>query len=46
MNQRKYALELLKDVSLLACKPTITLMDNLIKFSSSGSVPFIECSWL
>ena len=29
MNQRKYALELLIDTSLLACKPTVTPMDNL-----------------
>jgi len=33
MNQRKYALELLKDIGLLACKPTVTPMDNLVKLS-------------
>ena len=41
MNQRKYALELLTDAGLLACKPTVTPpVDNLVKLSSTGSVPF------
>jgi len=40
MNQRKNALELLKDVGLLACKPTITPMDNLVKLSFTKSVSF------
>ena len=31
MNQRKYELELLKDVGLLAYKPANTPMDNLVK---------------
>jgi len=39
MNKRKYALELLTDAGLLAYKPTVTLMDNLVKLSSTGSVP-------
>jgi len=34
MNQRKYALELLTDAYLLACKPAVTPMDNLVKLSS------------
>ena len=42
MNKRKYTLELLKNVSLLAYKPAITPMDNLVKLSSTGSVPFID----
>ena len=41
MNQRKYALELLTDASLLACKPA-TALDNLVKLSSTGSVSFID----
>jgi len=41
MNQRKYALELLTDAGLLACKPVVTPMDNLVKLSSTRSVPFI-----
>jgi len=40
MNQRKYALKLLTDAGLLACKPAVTPMDNLVKLSSTGSVPF------
>ena len=40
MNQRKYVLELLKDSGLLAFKPANTPMDNLVKLSSTGSVPF------
>jgi len=30
MNQMKYTLGLLIDVDVLACKPTITLIDNFI----------------
>ena len=41
MNQRKYALELLTDAGLLAYKPALTI-DNHEKFSSTGSVPFID----
>ena len=41
MNQRKHALELLKDAGLLAYKPVVTPMDNLVKLSSTRSVPFI-----
>ena len=41
-NQRKYALELLTDAGLLACKPAITHMDNLVKLSSTGNVPFTD----
>ena len=40
MNQRKYTLELLTNANLLACKPAVTPMDNLVKLSSIGSVPF------
>jgi len=40
MNQRKYALKLLTDACLLSCKPTITLIDNLVKLSSIESVSF------
>jgi len=41
INQRKYALELLTDVGyLLACKPVITPIDNLVKLPSTESVPF------
>ena len=40
VNQRKYALELLTDAGLLACKPAPTPIDNHEKFSSTGSVPF------
>jgi len=40
MNQRKYVLELLKVTGLLAYKPAVTLMDNLVKLSSTGSVSF------
>ena len=42
MNQRKYALELLTDASLLACKPAVTPMDNLVKLSFTRSVPFTD----
>jgi len=42
MNQRKYVLELLTDACLLACKPVVTPMDNLVKLSSTGNVPFID----
>jgi len=42
MNQRKYALELLKDAGLLACKPANTPMDNLVKLSSTESVSFTD----
>ena len=42
VNQRKYALKLLTDASLLACKPALTPIDNHKKFSSTGSVPFID----
>jgi len=42
VSQRKHALEFLTDVDLLACKPTITLIDNLAKLSSTGNVPFID----
>jgi len=44
MNLRKYTLELLTDASLLAYKPVITPMDNLVKLSSIGSVFFHRCS--
>jgi len=40
MNQRKYPLKLLIDADLLAYKPTVTPMDNLVKLSSTGRVPF------
>jgi len=42
MNQRKYALKLLIDVGLLAYKPAVTPMDNLVKLSSTGSVSFTD----
>jgi len=42
VNQKKYELELLKDASLLACKPTITPMNNLVKLSSTEGVPFTD----
>ena len=35
MNQRKYALELLTDAGLLARKPVVTPIDNLVKLSST-----------
>jgi len=41
-NQRKYALELLTDAGLLAYKPAVTPMDNLVKLSSTGSVSFTD----
>ena len=40
INQMKYALELLTDASLLACKLVVTPMDNLVKLSSTESVSF------
>ncbi|XP_068472360.1 uncharacterized mitochondrial protein AtMg00810-like [Phaseolus vulgaris] len=42
VNQMKYALELLTDTSLLACKPASTPIDNHEKISSSGGIPFID----
>jgi len=42
INQRKYALKLLKDAGFLACKPIVTPMDNLVKLSSTRSVPFTD----
>ena len=42
MNQRKYALELLTYTCLLAYKPAVTPMDNLVKFSSTRSVSFTD----
>ena len=42
MNQRKYALELLTDAGLLARKPVVTPIDNLVKLSSTWSVPFMN----
>jgi len=42
MNQRKFALKLLTDASLLACKPVVTLMDYFVKLSSTGNVPFTD----
>jgi len=42
MNQRKYALELLTDAGRLACKHAVTLMNNLVKLSSTGSVSFTD----
>jgi len=42
MNQRKYALELLTNAGLLACKPAVTPMDNLVKLSSTRSVLFTD----
>jgi len=42
INQRKYALELLTDAGLLACKPAFTPIDNHEKFSSTGSIPFTD----
>ena len=35
-------MELLTDASLLAYKPTVTPMDNLVKLSFTGSVPFTD----
>ena len=35
MCQRKYTLELLSDIGMLACKPASIPMDQLAKFSSS-----------
>jgi len=40
MNQRKYAIELLIDASLLAYNPTVTPIDNLVKLSFTQSVSF------
>jgi len=42
MIQRKYILELLTDARLLACKPAVTLMDNLVKLSSTRNMSFID----
>jgi len=42
INQRKYALKLLTNAGLLACKTAVTPMDNLVKLSSTGSVPFTD----
>jgi len=42
MNKRNYALKLLTNVGLLACKPAVTPMDNLVKLSSIGSVPITD----
>ena len=42
VNQRKYALELLTDAGLLACKPAPMPIDNHEKFSSTGSIPFTD----
>jgi len=33
---------LLTDTGLLACKPAVTPMDNLVKLSSTGSVSFTD----
>jgi len=35
MNQSKYALELLTNTGLLACKPALTPIDNHTKLSST-----------
>ena len=40
MNQRKYAMELLTDTSLLTYKPALTPIDNHAKLSSTRSVHF------
>ena len=40
MNQRKYALELLTEVGLLVCKPTVTLIYILVKLFYTGSASF------
>jgi len=40
VNQRKYALELLTDVGLLACKPAPTPIDNHEIFFSTRGIPF------
>jgi len=42
MNQRKYALELLTDTCLLACKPALTPIDYHTKLSFTRSVPFAD----
>ena len=42
VNQRKYALELLTDAGLLACKPAPTPIDNHERFYSTGSIPFTD----
>jgi len=44
MNQRKYVLELLTDAGLIACKPAVTPIDNLVKLSYTGNVSFHRCS--
>jgi len=38
----KYALELLIDAGILACKPLVTCIDNLVKLSFIESVPFTD----
>nr|KYP37487.1 hypothetical protein KK1_041318 [Cajanus cajan] len=40
VNQRKYALELLSEAGLLACKPASTPIDNVAKLSSTKGEPF------
>jgi len=40
MNQRKYAL--VTDIGHLACKHAVIPMDNLVKLSSTRSVPFTD----
>jgi len=42
MNKRKYALKLLTVAGLLAYKPVVTLMGNLVKLSFTRSVPFTD----
>ena len=42
--QRKYALELVNDASLLGYKPTTTPMDNLFKLSKIDSDLFVDIS--
>ena len=39
VNQRIYALKLLTDAGLSACKPALTPIGNHEKFSDTGSVP-------
>ena len=40
VNQRRYALELLRDACFLACKPALTPINNHEKKNSTGSVHF------
>jgi len=42
MNQRKYALKLLADATLLGCRPSVTPVDNLVKLSSTESMSFTD----